>query len=140
MPDEYEYVDHPTHYNEDPSGLEAIEAMRWLPHNPAAAIKYLWRMGRKPDQSEVRDMRKALWYIEDEIANGGFTVRLRPKQRTRLREVYDTINSVGFEAGSPREVLLCLLHTYAGAAPERTHLDAMKTARGLLKKCIARLE
>jgi len=66
----YETVNNPKHYNSHPSKIEAIEIMRWLPHNPAAAIKYLWRAGLKPGVDCIEDYRKALWYINDEITHG----------------------------------------------------------------------
>ena len=33
-----------------------------------AALKYLCRAGKKPGQDEAQDLRKAIWWIEREIA------------------------------------------------------------------------
>ena len=67
-------VNHPRHYTSDPSGVEAIEITRHRNFNIGNAIKYLWRAGIKEDaskdllQKQVEDLRKAVFYINDEIA------------------------------------------------------------------------
>ena len=49
--------------------IDCIEAFvfdkpyRWAP------LKYLFRAGKKPGQDEVQDLRKAIWWIEREIAS-----------------------------------------------------------------------
>jgi hypothetical protein len=61
----YEAVDGPTHYN----GTEVIDKMV-VDYGPVAvrwfcllnAVKYRARMGKKPGQSAVTDLRKAKWY------------------------------------------------------------------------------
>lgn len=63
-----ESVDHPTHYNEHPSGVECITIVEELSFNIGNAIKYLWRQGLKPTADAKTDLRKAIWYIEREIA------------------------------------------------------------------------
>ena len=68
-------VEHPQHYNRHPSGIECIEIVRHHNFNIGSAIKYLWRAGlkeiglRKPgaDAADIEDLRKAIWYIQDEI-------------------------------------------------------------------------
>jgi hypothetical protein len=59
-------VNHPKHYVSDPSGVECIQITRHRNFNIGNAIKYLWRAGLKED-AKVQDLRKAIWYIEDEI-------------------------------------------------------------------------
>ena len=67
-------VNHPVHYNADPSGVECIQIIRHRNHNIGAAIKYLWRAGLKvlgtksAREAEIQDLEKAVWYIQDEIA------------------------------------------------------------------------
>lgn len=67
-------VEHPVHYNADPSGVECIEIVRHRDFPIGSAIKYLWRAGLKTDasiseeQKEIEDLEKAVWYIEDKIA------------------------------------------------------------------------
>lgn len=60
-----ETVNHPTHYNQHPSGVECITIVRHFNFNVGNAIKYLWRAGLKGNA--VEDLRKAAWYIRDEI-------------------------------------------------------------------------
>jgi hypothetical protein len=80
---------HPPHYNQNPSGIECIEVVRHLNFNVGNAIKYLWRAGhKKPDGvagvelhgelsqaqlKEIEDLKKAAWYIADEINRLGGT-------------------------------------------------------------------
>jgi hypothetical protein len=59
-------VNHPKHYTSDPSGIECIEITRHRTFNIGNAIKYLWRAGLKED-AQIQDLRKAIFYIEDEI-------------------------------------------------------------------------
>lgn len=70
---EEDAVNHPSHYNSDPSGVECIEITRHRNFNIGAAIKYLWRAGLKEDSSldslekEIQDLEKAIFHIKDEI-------------------------------------------------------------------------
>jgi paraquat-inducible protein B len=74
MKEQIDMVNHPKHYTSDPSGVEAIENTRHRNFNIGNAIKYLWRAGLKEDpskdklQKQVEDLRKAVFYINDEIA------------------------------------------------------------------------
>jgi hypothetical protein len=58
-------VNHPTHYNAHPSGVEAIDVVEYLTFNLGNALKYLWRKDHKGRASE--DAHKALWYLEREL-------------------------------------------------------------------------
>lgn len=60
-------VKQPKHYTSDPSGIEAIEITRWRNFNIGNAMKYLWRAGLKDSETEIQDLKKARWYIADEI-------------------------------------------------------------------------
>lgn len=65
-------VNHPSHYNSHPSGIECIEVARHYNFNIGNAIKYLWRQGLKNNGSDakekaIEDLEKAKWYIQDEI-------------------------------------------------------------------------
>ncbi len=62
----FDNVNRPKHYCTHPSGIECIEVVEHLPFCMGNAIKYLWRAGEKGDFAE--DCRKAIWYIEREIA------------------------------------------------------------------------
>jgi hypothetical protein len=63
---EIDVVNHPPHYTSDPSGIECIQITRHRNFNIGNAIKYLWRAGLKED-AKIQDLRKAIWYIEDEV-------------------------------------------------------------------------
>lgn len=58
-------VNHPDHYTDHPTGVECIDIVEHLPFNRGAAIKYLWRAGKKHDQ--IEDLRKAIWFTQREI-------------------------------------------------------------------------
>lgn len=55
----------PAHYRSHPSGVECIEITRHSCFNIGNVIKYLWRADLK--DYDVEDMKKALWYLNDEI-------------------------------------------------------------------------
>lgn len=61
-----EKVNHPQHYNTHPSGVECIDVVRHMNFDLGNAIKYIWRAGLKSDNA-IEDLRKAIWYLEDEI-------------------------------------------------------------------------
>jgi len=60
-----EAVNHPKHYNANPSGVECIDVVEHMPFNIGNAVKYLWRADEKG--RDIEDLRKAAWYIEREI-------------------------------------------------------------------------
>lgn len=60
-------VNHPKHYNEHPSGIECIEIVRHMNFNLGNVMKYIWRSGLKDEEVTVEDLRKAAWYLNDEI-------------------------------------------------------------------------
>lgn len=76
-------VNHPAHYNKNPSGIECIDIIRHLPHNRGAAIKYIWRAGEKDPSKEVEDLQKAIWYLEDEIKRLADSYAPIPENRAR---------------------------------------------------------
>ena len=62
-----EKVNHPKHYNAHPSGIECITIARWFNFNLGNVIKYIWRTGLKPDEEYLDDLKKARFYLNDEI-------------------------------------------------------------------------
>jgi hypothetical protein len=64
----YEEVDHPQHYGGD-TVYEVKKVIRaWgLPFPLDFAVKHIARAGKKPGNSALKDLKKALWYIQDEI-------------------------------------------------------------------------
>jgi len=66
MKKEHDAVNHPTHYTSHPSGVECIQVTQHMNFCVGNAMKYLWRAGNKGDY--IEDLRKAKWYVEQEIA------------------------------------------------------------------------
>jgi hypothetical protein len=66
-----ETVDHPAHYGGADNPYEAIRVIEaWgldADFCLGNAVKYLCRAGRKPDTTEVEDLRKARWYLDRAI-------------------------------------------------------------------------
>ena len=58
-------VNHPSHYNWHPSGVECATIAEAFGYNLGNAIKYIWRCDHK-DQP-IQDLKKAVAYLEREI-------------------------------------------------------------------------
>jgi hypothetical protein len=59
-------VNHPAHYCLD-NGVELIQILEGLNYCRGAAIKYIFRAGKKDSSKEIEDLRKAEWMIKREI-------------------------------------------------------------------------
>lgn len=57
----------PAHYRAHPSGVECITVTEHMGFNLGNAIKYIWRAGER-EAKTIEDLRKAVWYVEREIA------------------------------------------------------------------------
>lgn len=69
---EHDSINFPAHYTASPAccsncktTIECIDVTRHHNFSIGNAIKYLWRAGLKG--SKVEDLKKAIWYIQDEI-------------------------------------------------------------------------
>lgn len=68
-------VNHPPYYTwlKEKCGIEVIDITRHLSFNRGNAVKYLLRAGYKAEKGyskenkTIEDLKKAIWYIEDEI-------------------------------------------------------------------------
>ena len=60
-------VNHPAHYRSHPSGTECIEIVRHMGFNLGNVVKYLWRAGLKDGEPSLKDLKKAEFYLRDEI-------------------------------------------------------------------------
>ena len=60
----HDSINHPSHYNSHPSGVECITITEHMTNNIGNAIKYLWRADGK---NGVEDLKKAAWYVNREI-------------------------------------------------------------------------
>lgn len=73
-------VNHPAHYTAY-EGLEVIQLTEQMNFNRGNAVKYIARAGLKSYDTEILDLKKALWYIQREIN------RLETKRRTAEENV-----------------------------------------------------
>ena len=66
-----EQVNHPQHYGGQDNPYEAIKVIdAWeLGFSLGNAIKYISRAGKKRKDTELEDLRKALWYLQHHIEN-----------------------------------------------------------------------
>ena len=59
----------PQHYKAN--GVECIDVIEALGHGYdfciGSALKYLFRVGQKPNATTIEDLKKAAWYIERAI-------------------------------------------------------------------------
>ena len=65
-------INHPSHYQSE-SGLEVIEAIEAFIADPVAymlgnVMKYISRGGKKRANPQIKDLRKARWYLDRAIA------------------------------------------------------------------------
>lgn len=75
-----EAVNHPEHYNSHPSGIECIEVVRHMNFNLGSVIKYLWREGLKDSEPSIQDLKKAAWYLNDEIEQRELRKPVKPNE------------------------------------------------------------
>lgn len=64
-----DHINHPSHYggNSTYEAVNVIEA--WgLGWHCGSAVKYIARAGKKPNNPELQDLKKARWYIDRKIA------------------------------------------------------------------------
>lgn len=59
-------VSHPPHYTSHPSGVECIDVTEHMNFCLGNAVKYIWRADEKG--KAIEDLKKAIWYLEREIA------------------------------------------------------------------------
>ncbi len=62
-----EGVNHPSHYNSHPAGIECIDVIEYMSLNIGSAVKYLWRQGLKGVEHQDTELKKAIWFIEREL-------------------------------------------------------------------------
>lgn len=102
-------VEHPDYYNKHPSGIECIEIVRHCNFNIGNAIKYLFRCGLKDDNPPTQDLRKAMFYIQDEIK------RLENKEEKEVpvlkKTGFDT-GDIYYIDGKPAGVVVCNIRDY----------------------------
>ena len=55
----------PNHYKAN--DVQCIDIIRHMSFAKGNAVKYLWRAGKKDNNSEAQDIKKAMWYLADEL-------------------------------------------------------------------------
>lgn len=65
----YEYVNHPSHYGGKDNVYECIKVIdAWnLNFCLGTAVRYICRAGQKPDNPDIQDLEKAIWYLQHEV-------------------------------------------------------------------------
>lgn len=58
-------VNHPSHYNKHPRGIEVIDFVEHMDFCCGNAIKYIARSEHKGN--EIQDLQKAIWYLNRKI-------------------------------------------------------------------------
>lgn len=74
-------VNKPNHYLKHPSGIECIQITEHYGFCLGNAIKYLWRSEHK---NGIEDLKKAIWYIEREIANRSKNAQATKNTQTKV--------------------------------------------------------
>lgn len=88
-----EQVNHPKHYNSHPSGIECIDIVRHHNFNVGNVIKYLWRQGLKEGNSDLQELKKASWYLNDEINRISKTIETKKDKDNNLLTVPNVIKN-----------------------------------------------
>lgn len=83
-----ESVNHPSHYTQ--TDFECIELVRYMGFNLGNAIKYIWRYDSK---NGIEDLKKALWYLDDELKHSGQDQRATLELKERLKAATDSLDS-----------------------------------------------
>lgn len=83
-----EAVDSPSHYSAGWSnGAEIIDIAEHLNFNRGNVVKYVARAGRKYSDKELEDLKKALWYLQREVA------RLEMEKAQREHDIASRLGS-----------------------------------------------
>lgn len=89
-------VNHPVHYTAY-EGIEVIQLTEQMNFNRGNAVKYIARAGLKSYDTEILDLKKALWYIQREIN--------RVEARVRTEERNEALDALRKKLMSPTDEL-----------------------------------
>jgi len=76
-------VDHPAHYTDHPSGIEAITICEHMSFCLGNVMKYIWRADLKNNAME--DLLKGRWYLDREILRRQQKLASKPKKARSKR-------------------------------------------------------
>ena len=115
MSDKYEKVNEPKHY-QGKDGLTVMQIIRAYECNFAVGnvIKYMLRAGKKPDEDAMDDLKKALWYLQEEIARrepqpqhiGRIVSSNREAAKSSIKGLEEMGRYYGNSSGHPSPALL----------------------------------
>ena len=107
-------VNHPAHYNNHPSRVEAIDIIENFNFCLGNAFKYIFRYQLKGGSE---DLNKALWYLERQVSSSPLNVFTPNKELLNrvkalihaegnkdLKTVYKNIFSYQFEGAHPKVI------------------------------------
>ena len=103
-------VNHPTHYNSHPSGIECIEVAELYGFNIGNAIKYIWRAGLKGGEDKLeQDLKKAIFYVNRQLPLGdAVSRRFGILERKQIDSIKQSI-LIGFDSPEVRGAMNALL-------------------------------
>lgn len=111
-------VNHPSHYTQN-DGVECIDFTRLMSCGSANAFKYLWRC-RDKYGSPIEDLRKAAWYLRDEIANGDANLYYSsPENDRRFARFPNILNAVANYPYFIANSLVAIYSAHGNNDPER---------------------
>ena len=109
-----EKVNHPVHYNDHPSGVEAIDLIEHMIFNLGNAFKYIVR---HPLKGGHTDLNKAIWYLERQLTlpeikdcsvpeeiEVKFQKFLKAERNKYLKKVYENIFKYHFSEAHPQVI------------------------------------
>ena len=88
----HDSVNHPSHYTAHPSGIECIQITRHMSFNLGNVVKYLWRAGLKDRAPTLQDLKKAAWYLNDEIK------QMEQQEEAQQRLAGEKIKATGIQS------------------------------------------
>ena len=107
-------INHPAHYNNHPSRIEAIDIIENFNFCLGNAFKYIFRYQLKGGSE---DLNKALWYLERQVSSSPLNVftpnerlldkaeeLIRAEKNINLKTVYQNIFSYQFEGSHPKVI------------------------------------
>lgn len=107
-------VNHPAHYNNHPSRIEAIDIIENFNFCLGNAFKYIFRYQLKGGSE---DLNKALWYLERQVSSSPLNVftpneellnkaeaLIRAEGNKNLKTIYQNIFSYQFEGAHPKVI------------------------------------
>ena len=107
-------VNHPAHYNNHPSRIEAIDIIENFNFCLGNAFKYIFRYQLKVGSE---DLNKALWYLERQVSSSPLNVftpneellnkaedLIRAEGNKDLKTIYQNIFSYQFEGAHPKVI------------------------------------